>query len=397
MAETPEPKLQFRTGCPDCGERSVELPSSLPEIGDDFDWMVRDYDGFRLFMLEELIARFPERIRWTPADLEVVLVEVIASVLDQLSDMLDRVHAEAFLETARRPESVRRLLRWIGYDATRIAGFTDDPPGTQNGRTANEKLEQFWIENPLDMEQARAAGPRSIHTQHRMVTVDDYAERLEEHPIVERAHAWSRWSGSWMTMHVAVVNWNLMMLDETLPLASLELAEQISDLQMKIDEFHQQHGLEPVDWSVNPTIRTVLRRYMEAYRMAGQEVWLQDAVPIGISMSIAIRVAEHFYRSEIRYAVREALGAGPTGLFRPGRLRFGEDLHASDIYQTLMELDGVDTVCLNRFKRIGKQFPDQSDTGRIPLHGLEIAVCDNEPSRPERGYYKLSMYGGRKG
>ena len=83
--------------------------------------VVRDYDGFRLFMLEELAARFPERTRWTPADMEVVLVEQLAALLDQLSDMLDRIAGEGYLETARRPDSVRRLLGLIGYDAVKMA------------------------------------------------------------------------------------------------------------------------------------------------------------------------------------------------------------------------------------------------------------------------------------
>ena len=75
MADSPPVELHFRGTCPDCGVREVRLPAALPGVGDDFDWLVRDYDGFRLFMLEELAARFPERRRWTPADLEVVLVD----------------------------------------------------------------------------------------------------------------------------------------------------------------------------------------------------------------------------------------------------------------------------------------------------------------------------------
>jgi len=81
MAETPEVELIFQAGCPDCGMRRAHLPAPLPPVGDDFDWRLRDYDGFRLFMLEELAARFPERQRWTPADLEVVLVEALSAVL----------------------------------------------------------------------------------------------------------------------------------------------------------------------------------------------------------------------------------------------------------------------------------------------------------------------------
>jgi hypothetical protein len=122
-------KLRFGGSCPDCGVREVHLPAALPELGDDFDWRVRDYDGFRMFMMEELSARFPERTRWTPADLEVVLVEVFATILDQLSDMLDRVATEAFLESARRPETVRQLLNFIGYDAVAVARKKDQITG----------------------------------------------------------------------------------------------------------------------------------------------------------------------------------------------------------------------------------------------------------------------------
>ena len=67
MAETPRSTLTFGPGCPDCGGRDVTLPGRLPALGDDFDWLQRDYDSFRLAMLEELAARFPERRRWSPA------------------------------------------------------------------------------------------------------------------------------------------------------------------------------------------------------------------------------------------------------------------------------------------------------------------------------------------
>ena len=93
MAETPISELLFKGGCPDCGERRAHLPLPLSDMGDDFDWSARDYDSLRITMLEELAARFPERTRWTPADLEVVIVEMLAVILDQLFDMTDRVAA----------------------------------------------------------------------------------------------------------------------------------------------------------------------------------------------------------------------------------------------------------------------------------------------------------------
>ena len=391
MATNPKTRLSFEGRCPDCAERRIDLPPPLPVVGDDFDWMVRDFDSFRRFMLEELAARFPERTRWTPADMEVVLLEVFAAVLDQLSDMADRVAAEAFFETARRPESVRRLLGLIGYDAATAAGLLDDPSGMENGETREEKLERLWRQNPVLMDTARRQGPRAIHTQRRLVTVEDYANRLKEHPLVLRAHAWSEWSGSWTTIRVTVILWNDSLLDQ-------EGLEYPVELTKTVDNFHLKQGLWLPIWvPESPTIRTALRPCLDAYRMLGQEVVLQDVVPVGIKMSLSIRVADNYFQSEVQHAVQEVLGTGPGGFFEPGRLGFGEDLFASDIFQVVMSLDGVENVCLNRFKRFGDHYPDQANTGQIVLEELEIAVCNNDPTNPERGFYNLSLHGGRRG
>lgn len=389
MAESPPVKLHFRGTCPDCGVREVHLPASLAEVGDDFDWSARDYDGFRMFMLEELAARFPERKRWTPADLEVVLIEVMATILDQLSDMPDRVAAEAYLETARRPETVRQLLDFIGYDAVDEAQAKDQIKDTLTGQGAIKALEDYWRGNPHAMEQARRAGPREIHIQKRMVTTDDYAVRLREHPLVLHAHAWKEWSGSWFTICLAVIAWDNKQLDDkevTIP----------HDLKEEINSFHKRVGISEPGFESTP-IRMLIRPYIDAFRMAGQEVVLQDPVYIGIYMSISVKVASNFYQSEMHHAITQVLGHGPSGFFEPGRMGFGEDLYASDVVEALMKLDGIEHVCLNRFKRIGSQYPDRAEAGFIPLDGLEVAVCNNEAGNPGMGYYRLKLHGGRKG
>ena len=393
MADLPAPRLLFDGTCPDCGRRQIVLPRALPEVGDDLDWLVRDFDSFRAFMLQELAGRFPQRGRWSPADVEVALVEALAAVLDQLSDTLDRVAAEAFLETARRPESVRRLLEMIGYDAVEVA-HDDGAIAAEDGldpeverQALESRLDALWLRNPYLMDEARRAGPRAIHTQRRMVTTDDYAELLEEHPLVERAHSWSSWTGSWATVQVAVVAIGDRTLDEDTPDASWP----------EIVSFHAHRDLRLPDRAPPPTIRSVLRPYVEAYRMIGQEVVLRDAVPVAITFSLSIRVSETFFQSEVRQAVHEALGTGPGGFFEPGRLAFGEDIHVSDLIQTLMALDGVESVCVNRFKRLGSQFPDQTAAGRITLDGLELAICDNDPGDPSRGFFRLVLHGGGRG
>jgi hypothetical protein len=397
MAEVPTVRLEYPGGCPDCGDRRVELPPPLPAVGDDFDWRVRDYDGFRLAMLEELAARFPERTRWTPADLEVVIVEVLAAVLDQLSDQLDRATAEAYLETARRPESVRRHLSLLGYDAVRIALARDqialapgeDPndPATAPAleKRLRQRLDAFWFENPSVMEEARQQGPRAVHDQHRMVTTDDYARRLEEHPLVLRAQAAVRWTGAWTTIEVALVPFGDEPLDAPVP-ASLAAA---------VERFHAERGIRLPAGA--PSIRTVLTAYVDALRMVGQEVVLIDAVRVPVTFALSVRVAPNYFQSEVRRALADVLGTGAAGFFRPGRLRFGEDLHASDLIAAAMELDGVESVCLNRFRRLGSQFADQVASGRIALAGIEVAICDNQAATPSRGYFRLTLHGGLKG
>ncbi|MFL6621169.1 MAG: hypothetical protein ACJ8J7_03585 [Sulfurifustaceae bacterium] len=383
MAELPRPELRFEDSCRQCARRDVALPQPLPEIGDDFDWMVRDFEGFRRFMLEDLAARFPERTRWTPADLEVVLVEAFAAVLDQLSDMLDRVASESVLETARRPDSVRRLLALIGYDAVLAEGAAD----------ANE-LKRLWEREPDRMEAARSAGPRSVHAQRRMVSLEDYATQLEAHPLVNRAQATLAWGGSWPVIHVAVT----LLQDRALDDDAFAAAPDPARLRADVEAFHRDRELPPLaDFPANPSFRILLHAYLEAYRMLGQELKLQDADLVGIELALSIRVRDNYFQSEVRRALEEALGRGPTGFFRPGRLRFGEDLHIANIIQTLMALDGVENVCVNRFKRLGSQFADESVGGRIVLTGLEIAVCDNDPAHPERGFFRLTLHGGRAG
>ncbi len=391
MADLPPVGLHFRGTCPDCGVREVHLPAPLTGVGDDFDWRVRDYDGFRMFMLEELAARFPERKRWTPADMEVVLVEVMATILDHLSDMVDRVAAEAYLETARRPETVLQLLHFIGYDAVAVARKNDQITGALTGDAALTALADYWRGNQHAMEQAKRAGPREIHTQKRMVTVDDYAIRLREHPLVLHAHAWSEWSGSWFTVHLALIAWDNTELDDE--------ATYSSDMKDEIVNFHEGVGLiaSNLEATPQPGIRMILRPYIDALRMAGQEVVLQDPVYIGIYMSISVRLALNFFQSEMRHAITQVLGHGPKGFFEPGRLGFGEDLYASDVIEALMTLDGIEHVCLNRFKRIGSQYSDRAEAGFISLDGLEVAVCNNDAGDSSRGYYRIKLHGGRKG
>ena len=95
MAELSEPVLTSTAAAPTAASASRCCRCRFPAIADDFDWRARDYDSFRLFMMQELAYRFPDRRRWTPADIEVVIVELLAAALDRASHALDAVHGRA--------------------------------------------------------------------------------------------------------------------------------------------------------------------------------------------------------------------------------------------------------------------------------------------------------------
>lgn len=362
---------------------NVPLPAPLPLVQGDFDWDVRDFDGFRLFMMEELAARFPERTQWTPADVEVVLVEVLSAVLDQLSDCLDRVAAEASLATARRPDSVRRLLRLIGYDAVAIARECELPPFDEPRQSSQEeiealigarRLEQYWLEHPQAMEAARRAGPRAIETQQRFATLEDYCQGMAAHPLVAGVEVQEHWGGSWPVVHLSLTLVEALRLDQT-------LAEAPPATVADVTKFHRMRRLHPAVPSLR--IRTVLYHYVETYRLAGQEVALRDAMAVRVPSALApivaiiVQVTKGFRQAEVGAAVVQVLTAGPDAFFGAPPKTFGRDLFSGDLYQLLMNVEGVENLSVEPFAQ---------RLGRFSASILE----------PSHGTFHLQLVGGRQ-
>lgn len=436
MAELARPQLTFPGGCPDPGERVVELPTPLPEIGVEFDWDLRDFESFRDAMLEDLAIRYPERKRWTQADLEVVLLEVLAAVTDQFSDMSDRVAAESYLQTARRPESVYNWLRFIGMDVQEFHPNPKDKLTTKKNKLeliiekieASEAAEsqrakdeikhlkinleeidkvlgskkglenelfRMWQENPYVMDEERRKGPATVHTQKRMSSLADYAVALEEHPLVERAYVRRQWSGSWPVVWVMVSLWNNQELDESLYKKNEFQLPEIR--KTATEDFHSKRGLRKPEWTEDETLRDILRSYIKKYRSIGQEVFLEDIRPVGIDISLCLQVGVNYYQSEIKREALRVLGRGPGGFFEPGRLKVGEDLHMSDFYERLMNLDGVEHVEVKTFKKVGSLYTNHAEQGMIVLNDNELAVCDNDSFNRKHGLLMIQVYGGRNG
>ncbi len=390
MAELKKPVLRFfdhQAVNPggDPGQRVIELPAPLPSIGDDFDWDIRDYEGFRDFMLAELRTRFPERQRWTPADMEVVLIEALAAVLDHLSDMADRVAAESSLLTARRAESLERWLGMIGMEPARERfAATADP------KERSRLLHHFYQANPHEMERDRRRGPGTIRTQERMVSLSDYELGLCKHPLVSRARARKLWQGAWPVVRITVMLWKNIGLDDPPQELPALLTESVYD-------FHKQQDLYlDTRWVERCTVRDVLSSYIEAYRAVGQTVYLDDVAHVGLALSLDIRILPAYFQSEVRYEIMRALGRGPGGFFEPGRFTFGQDVRASDIFECLMSLEGVEHVRLLKFCRVD-QASRHTVLPAVQLNEHEVAVCDNDGRFAARGVIELQTTGGRTG
>src|SRR5208283_2290248 len=78
-------------------------------------YLAKDYASFRSLLLDRMSTILPAWTERNPADLGIVLVELLAYVGDYLSYQQDAVGTEAYLATARRRTSVRRHVKLVDY------------------------------------------------------------------------------------------------------------------------------------------------------------------------------------------------------------------------------------------------------------------------------------------
>ncbi|MFO1161121.1 MAG: putative baseplate assembly protein [Reyranellaceae bacterium] len=108
--------FSFKVECPadfDCAQPAI----CPPVLGQkpDIDYLAKDYQGFRRLMLDRLSLLVPAWTERSPADLGVMLVELLAYAADNLSYRQDSIANEAYLATARQRVSVRRHARLVDY------------------------------------------------------------------------------------------------------------------------------------------------------------------------------------------------------------------------------------------------------------------------------------------
>jgi hypothetical protein len=108
--------FSFKVDCPsdfDCLPDDTCPPVSAQ--GPVIDYLAKDYASFRTLMLDRMSQTIPDWKERSPADVGVMLVEVLAFAADQLSYFQDSVANEAYLGTARLRPSLRRHARLLDY------------------------------------------------------------------------------------------------------------------------------------------------------------------------------------------------------------------------------------------------------------------------------------------
>lgn len=86
-----------------------------PVVPPEINYLAKDYASFRQLMLDRMALLMPPWKERNPADMGIMLVELLAYAGDYLSYRQDAIATEAYLGTARKRISVRRHARLVDY------------------------------------------------------------------------------------------------------------------------------------------------------------------------------------------------------------------------------------------------------------------------------------------
>ncbi|SHN52971.1 putative baseplate assembly protein [Geodermatophilus obscurus] len=226
------------------------------------------------------------------------------------------------------------------------------------------------VTNPLEaaggtdaepLERIRASAPQAFLVQQRAVTAEDYATILERHPVVQRARARRRWTGSWYTVFVAV------------------------DLL---------GGRE-----LDPGTEAELRAFLDGFRMAGHDLELTGPVHVDVDLALLLRAAPGVPRDGVRHHARDVLSGGlrrngTPGLFHPDRFTFGQPLFLSEVVAAVAAIPGVVSARATRFQRLGMAAAGELEAEVLRTAPQEIVRLAADVNAPEHGRLEIDVVGG---
>src|SRR5215831_18145836 len=106
--------FKFRPGCfnLNCAPDAPNRPAPQEPV---IDYLAKDYDSFKHTLIAAMMQRMPDWQPTSEADLDQVVIDLLAADADELSDYQDRVMNEAYLASARKRVSLARYARLMDY------------------------------------------------------------------------------------------------------------------------------------------------------------------------------------------------------------------------------------------------------------------------------------------
>ena len=224
---------------------------------------------------------------------------------------------------------------------------------------------------PEGIGEAKLRGPRQIRVLDRAVIPSDYEELLlrgvtSGGGLLRPLHARARFNftGSWTTVVVSV----------------------------------DMPGHAPL----SAADRIVLEDALVDRKLAGYDVQVNTARYAPLHIGLLVRVRPGAFARDVRQAVEDALAGtarvpDATPFFGASRFGFGDPVHLSDLYSVVMAVEGVESLTVIHFKRLGDRYPDRARDGVIEVDPLEIVRCDMDPAHPENGVLYVRTCGGTEG
>jgi hypothetical protein len=210
--------------------------------------------------------------------------------------------------------------------------------------------------------QIRRRAPQAFLIQERAVTMADYVAITEQNPQIEEAAATLRWTGSWYTAFLTA----------------------------------EPQG----NAALSKSLRRSLTRYVDRYRLAGQDVLIETPDYVSLNIELTICVEPGYFQSDVKRALLQALGSGtlPDGraaAFAPQNFKMGQTVYLSPIYAAARAVAGVQTVTAKVFEPQGQNTKKYVHQGFIPMGPFQVARMANDPSLPANGRLRLTLKGGR--
>jgi hypothetical protein len=226
--------------------------------------------------------------------------------------------------------------------------------------------------DPESRDHARRVGPATFRKPLVAVTADDYQAAVQSftdaqgRTPVQRATAAFRWTGSWLTVRLAVD-----------PLGGASLASRLS---------------------------LALRDHLETARLTGYDLAVAGAVYVPVDLAIEFCVAPGARASDVGQALEQTLStrdgaAGGRGFFHPDNWSFGDHLHVSRLLAAIMAVAGVQSAQITRLARLHAAEPERDTRtnlrqGFLSIGPDEIVRLDNDRNFPEHGVLAIRPRGG---